>query len=95
MSTLTIGKYTLNHFDLGAKEEMDKYLDLINLDISDYTFACNDFLALDIAICLNALCFEEIGDNYNFNILNAKNSITQSDGNVIDEISIAYEVPTA
>jgi hypothetical protein len=27
--------------------------------------------------------------------LNAKNSITQSDGNVIDEISIAYEVPTA
>jgi two-component system, NarL family, sensor kinase len=28
-------------------------------------------------------------------ILNAKNSITQSDGNVIDEISIAYEVPTA
>ena len=41
--------------------------------IIDYTFACNDFLALDIAICLNALCFEKIGDNYNFNILNAKN----------------------
>lgn len=41
--------------------------------VIDYTFACNDFFAFDIAICLNALCFEKIGDNYNFNILNAKN----------------------
>ena len=41
--------------------------------IIDYTFACNDFLAFDIAICLNALCFEQSGDNYDLNILNAKN----------------------
>lgn len=41
MSTLTIGNYTLKHFDLTAKEQMDQYLELINLDISDYTFACN------------------------------------------------------
>lgn len=41
MSTLTIGNYTLDHFDLNAKKEMDKYLELIKVDISDYTFACN------------------------------------------------------
>lgn len=41
MSTLTINKYTLKHFDLSAKKVMDHYLDLINVDISDYTFACN------------------------------------------------------
>ena len=28
---------------------------------------------MDIAICLNALCFDNVGDNYNFNFLNAKN----------------------
>lgn len=41
MSTLTIGKYTLKHFNLNAKEDMEEYLQLINVDISDYTFACN------------------------------------------------------
>lgn len=41
--------------------------------IIDYTFACNDFFAFDIAICLNALCFDQVGDKYNFNILNARN----------------------
>jgi hypothetical protein len=41
MSTLSIGKYTLKHFDLSAKETMDKYLNLINVDVSDYTFAGN------------------------------------------------------
>ena len=41
--------------------------------IIDYTFACNDFFAFDIAICLNALCFEQVGDDYNFNVSNAKN----------------------
>jgi len=41
--------------------------------IIDYTFACNDFFAFDIAICLNALCFDLVGDKYNFNILNARN----------------------
>tara|TARA_B100001057_G_scaffold238348_1_gene238668 strand:- start:1375 stop:2346 length:972 start_codon:yes stop_codon:yes gene_type:complete len=41
--------------------------------IIDYTFACNEFFAFDIAICLNALCFDQVGDEYNFNILNARN----------------------
>ena len=40
--------------------------------IIDYTFACNDFFAYDIAICLNALCFDQNGDDYIFNYLNAK-----------------------
>jgi len=41
MSTLTVSDYTLEHFDLKAKEEMDRYLKVINVDISDYTFAGN------------------------------------------------------
>ena len=41
MSTLTVSNYALTHFDLHAKEYMDKYLELINVDISDYTFAGN------------------------------------------------------
>ena len=41
MSTLTVSNYTLKHFDLKAKEIMDRYLDVINVDISDYTFAGN------------------------------------------------------
>jgi len=41
MSTLTISNYTLKHFDLNAKEIMDKYLELINVEVSDYTFAGN------------------------------------------------------
>jgi uncharacterized protein len=41
MSTLTINNYTLKHFDLRAKESMDEYLKLINVDVSDYTFAGN------------------------------------------------------
>ncbi|CAM3804274.1 DUF2156 domain-containing protein [Arcobacter cloacae] len=41
MSTLTISNYTLKHFDLRAKESMNEYLKLINVDVSDYTFAGN------------------------------------------------------
>lgn len=41
MSTLSVSNYTLKHFNLNAKEVMQEYLDLINVDISDYTFACN------------------------------------------------------
>jgi len=36
--------------------------------IIDFYFACNDFLAYDIAICINAWCFEPGGD---FNITKA------------------------
>ena len=41
MSTLTISNYTLKHFDLKAKDIMNEYLTLINVDVSDYTFAGN------------------------------------------------------
>jgi len=35
----------------------------------DFYFACNDFLAYDVAICLNAWCFEQKGE---FNVTKAK-----------------------
>ncbi len=41
MSTLTINNIPLKHFDIRAKELMQSYLNLINVDISDYTFAQN------------------------------------------------------
>lgn len=41
MSILTINNYTLKHFDLKSKSIMNSYLELINVDVSDYTFAGN------------------------------------------------------
>ena len=41
MTNLIIGDFDLRHFDLSAKPEMEYYLSLLNLDISDYTFAAN------------------------------------------------------
>jgi uncharacterized protein len=41
MSTLTISNYTLKHFNLNARDIMNDYLKLINVDVSDYTFAGN------------------------------------------------------
>ena len=35
----------------------------------DFTFACNDMLAYDVAICLNAWCFET---DYSFNVTKAR-----------------------
>ena len=40
--------------------------------IIDFYFACNDFLAYDIAVCLNAWCFEADGS---FNITKAHNLV--------------------
>jgi homoserine kinase type II len=37
--------------------------------IIDFTFACNDALAYDVAICLNAWCFES---DYSFNVTKAR-----------------------
>jgi homoserine kinase type II len=37
--------------------------------IIDYTFACTDMLAYDVAICLNAWCFES---DYSFNVTKAR-----------------------
>ena len=38
----------------------------------DFYFSCNDFYAFEIAICLNALCFEGIKENLSFNVTKAK-----------------------
>jgi len=41
--------------------------------IIDFYFSCNDFFALEIAICFNALCFDGSKDNLSFNVSKAKN----------------------
>jgi len=43
----------------------------------DFYFACTDFLAYDVAICLNAWCFETDGD---FNITKARLLLSQYRG---------------
>ncbi|MDC0418307.1 homoserine kinase [Pelagibacteraceae bacterium] len=41
--------------------------------IIDFYFSCNDFYALEIAICFNALCFDGLKENLSFNATKAKN----------------------
>ena len=41
--------------------------------IIDFYFSCNDFYALEIAICFNALCFDGFKDNLSLNVTKAKN----------------------
>ncbi len=43
--------------------------------IIDFTFSCNDFYALEIAICFNALCFDGVKSNLSFNVTKAKKFI--------------------
>ena len=43
--------------------------------IIDFYFSCEDFFALEIAICFNALCFDGSKDNLSFNVTKAKNFI--------------------
>ena len=43
--------------------------------IIDFYFSCYDFYALEIAICLNALCFEGKNKNLSFNVTKAKKFI--------------------
>ena len=43
--------------------------------IIDFYFSCNDFYAFEIAICLNALCFEGHKENLSFNVTKAKKFI--------------------
>jgi hypothetical protein len=41
LSSLVISGYKLKHFNLDSKEIMDSYLEKLNVDLSDYTFAGN------------------------------------------------------
>ena len=41
----------------------------------DFYFSCNDYYAFEIAICFNALCFDGLQNNLNFNVTKAKNFI--------------------
>ena len=43
--------------------------------IIDFYFSCHDFYAFEIAICLNALCFEGENENLSFNVTKAKKFI--------------------
>ena len=43
--------------------------------IIDFYFSCNEFYAFEIAICFNALCFDETQNNLSFNVTKAKNFI--------------------
>ncbi len=43
--------------------------------IIDYYFSCYDFYAFEIAVCLNALCFEGKNENLSFNVTKAKKFI--------------------
>ena len=43
--------------------------------IIDFYFSCHDFYAFEIAICLNAFCFEGKNENLSFNVTKAKRFI--------------------
>ena len=43
--------------------------------IMDFYFSCNDFYALEIAICFNALCFDGPQNSLSFNVTKAKSLI--------------------
>ena len=43
--------------------------------IIDFYFSCYDFYVFEIAICLNALCFEGKNENLSFNVTKAKKFI--------------------
>jgi len=43
--------------------------------IIDFYFSCHDFYSFEIAVCLNALCFDGINENLSFNVTKAKKFI--------------------
>ena len=40
--------------------------------IIDFYFSCNDYYAFEIAVCINALCFDGFSQNLSFNVTKAK-----------------------
>ena len=40
--------------------------------IIDFYFSCNDYYAFEIAVCINALCFDGEKENLSFNVTKAK-----------------------
>ena len=69
MSALTILSHKLKHFDLSAKEKMERYLQEVHVDVSDYTFAANYiwlskssgfFTIIDDTFCLFVLNGNEL-----------------------------------
>ena len=43
--------------------------------IIDFYFSCHDFYSFEIAICLNALCFDGVKENLSFNVTKARKFI--------------------
>tara|TARA_B100001123_G_C15312240_1_gene1024822 strand:+ start:2019 stop:2987 length:969 start_codon:yes stop_codon:yes gene_type:complete len=43
--------------------------------IIDFYFSCNDFYCFEIAVCLNALCFDGTKENLSFNVTKARKFI--------------------
>ena len=43
--------------------------------IIDFYFSCRDFYSFEIAVCLNALCFEGVRENLSFNVTKARKFI--------------------
>ena len=43
--------------------------------IIDFYFSCHDFYSFEIAICLNALCFDGMKENLSFNVTKARKFI--------------------
>ena len=43
--------------------------------IIDFYFSCNDFYSFEIAVCLNALCFDGVKENLSFNVTKARKFI--------------------
>lgn len=69
MANLKIKDYELLHFGLNAKDDMDAFLSLLKLDISDYTFAANYlwlsnatgfYSIINNTFCLFILCGGEL-----------------------------------